>query len=124
MKDSHAAHPGNAAIHRDMKKRTEGRSILGNVHAHVTHRTVSWRVELSALQMLVFRRDAAMNAEEYCRQSAEELFQQEAEQADDNFWQKPETQVLLDKRKDFIKRVLVQLMKACLTVFYKTLILW
>lgn len=52
-----------------------------------------------------------MNAEEYCRQSAKDLFQQQAEQADDNFWQKPETQALLDKRKDFIKRVLVQIMK-------------
>lgn len=52
-----------------------------------------------------------MNAEEYCRQSAEDLFQQQAEQADDNFWQKPKTQALLDKRKDFIKRVLVQIMK-------------
>ena len=49
-----------------------------------------------------------MSAESYCRQSAEELFQKLAEQADDNFWQKPTTQALLDKRKLFIKRVLVQ----------------
>lgn len=70
-----------------------------------------------AMQMLVFRRDAAMSAEDYCRQSAEELFQQQDGQADDNFWQKAETQSLLDKRKIFIKRVLVQLMKAWLSPF-------
>ena len=65
-----------------------------------------------------------MNAQEYCRQSAEELFQQQAEQEDDNFWQKPETQALLDKRKIYIKRVLVQLMKAQLPSLCRFLIPW
>lgn len=52
-----------------------------------------------------------MTAEQYCRESAEDLFQRRQGQADENFWQEPEVQEELGIRKRFIKRVIAQFLE-------------
>lgn len=52
-----------------------------------------------------------MTADTYCQQASVELFEQN-QQADENFWQRPQTADMLDVRKRFIKRVMVQLLAA------------